>query len=291
MQSFRESVMLLISTPLYLFFIGLEIYLSNRHRQPYYSRRGLFDNFRILVVNLLVDLFMRGAALFCLTAFLPYQIVQWQNSVAYWLLLITLQDLSFYCMHYIDHRVRFFWAVHVTHHSSEEFNLGVGFRSSVLEPLYRFIYFIPLILLGFAPLDIFFAFSLIQLYGIFVHTQYFKRSGILGWLLVTPSHHRVHHGKNPQYIDRNMGMLLIIWDRLFRTFTPENEPVLFGVTKPPKDNSLDELIFHEFRNMISDVKQAPDLHSKFMYVFGPPGWKHNTCNAPDEERVLPKTTD
>ena len=98
--------------------------------------------------------------------------------LVYWILLFLLQDLAFYTMHFVDHKVRLFWAVHVTHHSSEEFNLGVGFRSSVFEPVYRFLYFIPIVLLGFSPLDIFFVFSLTQLYGIFIHTQYIQPVGI-----------------------------------------------------------------------------------------------------------------
>lgn len=282
-QSFRETVLFLISTPLYIIFIGLELYLSNHNRDHLYSKRGAYDNLRILLVNLVIDITMRAASLFCLIAFVPYHVIQVNNPFIYWITLILLQDLSFYCMHYVDHHVRLFWAVHVTHHSAEEFNLGVGFRSSVFEPLYRFFYFIPLVLLGYAPLDIFFAFSLIQLYGIFIHTQYFKRSGPLGLVLVTPSHHRVHHGKNPKYIDQNMGMFLIVWDKIFGTFTPETEAVIYGVTKSPKNNSLDELILHEFRNMISDVKTAPDLRSKLLYIFGPPGWKPADTKAREKE--------
>jgi sterol desaturase/sphingolipid hydroxylase (fatty acid hydroxylase superfamily) len=177
-------------------------------------------------------------------------------------------------MHLLDHKVRLLWAVHVTHHSSEEFNLGVGFRSSVFEPVYRYLYFIPMALLGFAPLDIFFMFSITQLYGIFIHTQYIKNLGFLEWFMATPSHHRVHHGKNPEYIDRNMGMFLIIWDRLFGTFEPEVQPVVYGITKPPLSKRADDVILHEFRNIVADVKQAPDFKAKLMYIFGPPGWKH-----------------
>lgn len=227
-----------------------------------------------MLVSFFIDLGMRAVALFCLTVIFSHHTLQINNVVLYWILLFLLQDLSFYIMHFVDHKVRLFWAVHVTHHSSEEFNLGVGFRSSVFEPLYRFLYFIPIVLLGFASLDIFFVFSITQLYGIFIHTQYINRLGFLEWFMATPSHHRVHHGKNPQYIDRNMGMFLIVWDRLFGTFTPEKEPVIYGITKPPKTDRPDEVILHEFRNMMQDVKQAPDMKSKLMYIFGPPGWQH-----------------
>jgi len=272
--SFRETLLFLVSTPLYIICIGVELLISSIHKHHRYSVKGTWQNFYIMVVSLLIDLGMRAVALFCLTFIFNYHTFQVHNVIVYWVMLFLLQDLAFYTMHLVDHKVRLFWAVHITHHSSEEFNLGVGFRSSVFEPLYRFIYFIPIVLLGFAPLDIFFVFSITQLYGIFIHTQYINRLGFLEWFMATPSHHRVHHGKNPQYIDRNMGMFLIIWDRLFGTFTPENEPVVYGVTKPPRTDRPDEVILHEFRNIRYDVKHAPDVRSKLMYIFGPPGWQH-----------------
>ena len=272
--SFRETLIFLISTPLYVICIGAEILISSVHKNHRYSLKGTWQNFYIMLVSFFIDLGMRVVALFCLTLIFSHHTLQINNVVIYWILLFLLQDLAFYTMHFVDHKVRLFWAVHVTHHSSEEFNLGVGFRSSVFEPVYRFLYFIPIVLLGFAPLDIFFVFSITQLYGIFIHTQYIKRLGFLEWFMATPSHHRVHHGKNPQYIDRNMGMFLIVWDRLFGTFTPENEPVIYGITKPPKTDRPDDVILHEFRNIVQDVKQAPDIKSKLMYIFGPPGWHH-----------------
>lgn len=272
-SSFRETLLLAVSTPVYVFAIGMEILLSNIHRRNLYSTKGTFQNFYILLINLLIDVAIRSVAVAALLFFYNHRIGTITNPVGYWLLLFLLQDLAFYTLHYLDHRIRLLWAVHVTHHSSEEFNLSVGFRSSVFEPLYRFIYFLPIAWLGFAPLDIFFVFSLTQLYGVFVHTQYTKRLPIIEWLLVTPSHHRVHHGQNDQYIDRNMGMFLIIWDRLFGTFTPETEPVKFGITKPPMHNGPVHIVTHEFENICSDVRQAKPLKDKLMYIFGPPGWK------------------
>jgi len=276
-SSLRETLLFLISTPLYIFFIGLEILLSSIHKNNRYSFTGAWQNLYIMLINFAVDLLMRGIGLFCLIGIFNHQLLHIQNTLLYWLVLFLAQDITFYTMHLMDHKIRVLWAVHVTHHSSEEFNIGVGFRSSVFEPVYRYFYFIPMTLLGFAPLDIFFMFSITQLYGIFIHTQYIKNLGFLEWFMATPSHHRVHHGKNPEYIDRNMGMFLIIWDRMFGTFEPEVQPVIYGITKPPLSNHADDIILHEFRNMIADVKKAPDLRSKLMYIFGPPGWQH----APD----------
>lgn len=272
--SFRENLLFLISTPLFVIFIGIEMLVSNLHRNEFYSKKGFFQNMYLMLVNLVIDLMMRFGALFVLTWCFNHRIGQINNVMVYWIVLFLLQDLAFYTMHFLDHRIRLFWAVHVTHHSSTEFNLTVGLRSSVFEPVYRFAYFIPLAFMGLKPVDIFFVFSLTQLYGIFIHTQYVRSLGFLEWFMATPSHHRVHHGQNPEYIDRNMGMFLIIWDRLFGTFTPETVPVKYGITKPPKNDHPVHIITHEFERMIADVKGAPDWRSKFMYIFGPPGWSH-----------------
>lgn len=128
-----------------------------------------------MLINFAVDMLMRGIGLFCLIGVFNHQLLHIQNTLLYWFVLFLAQDITFYTMHLMDHKIRLLWAVHVTHHSSEELNIGVGFRSLVFEPLYRYFYFVPMALLGFAPLDIFIMFSITQLYGIFMHTQYIKK--------------------------------------------------------------------------------------------------------------------
>jgi sterol desaturase/sphingolipid hydroxylase (fatty acid hydroxylase superfamily) len=202
-----------------------------------------------------------------------------ENVYLYWLLLFLLEDLVFYFEHYVDHYCRLFWAVHVTHHSSEEFNLTTGFRSSVFQPVYRFIYFIPIALIGFHPLDIVFMYSLTQTYGILVHTQYIKK--MPAWfeaIFVSPSHHRVHHASNIRYLDKNMGMCLIIWDKLFGTFQQELEtdPVKYGLTKPiEKDHNPVEVVFQEWKNIVADLRKDTSFLNKLKYLIMPPGWSHD----------------
>lgn len=206
--------------------------------------------------------------------FFQFHFIEIHHQFIYWFALFIGQDFLFYILHCVDHYVRFFWAVHVTHHSSEEFNLTVGFRSSVFQPLYRFVYFIPLALAGFHGMDIMFMYSLVQIYGILIHTQLINKLGPLEWVLATPSHHRVHHGSNPEYIDKNMGMALIIWDRLFRTFAEETVPVKFGLTENIQSHHPSEVLFHEWKKIYRDIKQAKTFKEKFMFLFGPPGWKN-----------------
>jgi sterol desaturase/sphingolipid hydroxylase (fatty acid hydroxylase superfamily) len=197
----------------------------------------------------------------------------------YWLLLFLAEDLAFYVEHRVDHYCRMFWAVHVTHHSSEGFNLTTGFRSSVFQPLYRFVYFIPLALLGFHPVDIVFMYALTQIYGILVHTQYVKTMPTwFEWIFVSPAHHRVHHASNIAYLDKNMGMCLIIWDKLFGTFQPElpEEPVRYGLTKPiEKPNHPYHVVFHEWKAIGRDLKKPVSWTTKLKYLIMPPGWSHD----------------
>lgn len=165
--------------------------------------------------------------------------------------------------------------MHVTHHSSEEFNLTVGFRSSVFQPLYRFVWFIPIALVGFDPLDIMFMYAATQIYGILIHTKTVSKLGPLEWVLSTPSHHRVHHASNIKYLDKNMGMILIIWDRVFGTFAKEEEEVVYGLTTNIKTYNPITMVFHEWKAIYEDLNKQTSFKNKIMYVFGPPGWSHD----------------
>ena len=276
----HEQLLLLITTPIYIIVIGVEIILSNIHLKKFYSLKETLMNMYLCALNGGIDLLFRSVYLVILASLFRFHFVDFSfNPFLYWILLFILEDLAFYIEHRVDHFSRFFWAIHVTHHSSEEFNLTTGFRSSVLQPLYRFIYFIPLVLLGFKPLDIVFMYSLTQIYGILVHTQYINK--MPRWfeaVFVSPSHHRVHHASNVRYLDRNMGMVLIIWDRLFGTYQEEvkEDPVKFGLTKQlTHPYHLTNIIFHEWKSLGKDLHKKIPLWLKIKYIVMPPGWSHD----------------
>ncbi len=271
MEQFRESLLIAIATPVYALVIGLEILFSHLGKRNLYSVKGVTYNLYLMLLNMGLDVLMRGICLLVLNYFFEYRFYEWHHQFWYWFVLLIAQDFMYYVLHVADHYIRIFWAVHVTHHSSEEFNLTVGFRSSVFQPLYRFIYFIPLALAGFKGVDIMFMYSATQIYGILVHTQAVRKMGILEYFMVTPSHHRVHHGSNPEYLDRNMGMVFIIWDRMFGTYQPEEEQVVYGLTTNigHKANPF-YLNFHEYRDMYVDVKNAKGFRKKLFYIFGSP---------------------
>jgi len=296
-ESIKEQILLLGSTPLYLFIIGLEVLLSNFRHRRLYSFKDTLSSLYLMLLNSAIDLLFRGVYLFILQLCYTHRWISITNVFSYWLLLLLAEDFLYYWLHRWDHEIRLFWAVHVTHHSSEKMNFTVGFRSSVFQPLYRFIYFIPLAWLGFKPLDIVFIYSATQIWGIFVHTELINKMGWLEYILVTPSHHRVHHASNPKYLDKNMGMFLIIWDQLFGTFQPElsardYQPPKYGLTKPMEKTGPVDLVFHEWTAIGKDLARSDvGWKEKWQYIFGPPGWSHDGSRMTSEELRQSESTD
>lgn len=276
MELVREKLLFLISTPLYIFLIGGEMIFSYFHNRHYYTTKGTLMNVWLSALNFTLDVLLRAFVLVFLGVLYEHRVGAIETPWLYWVVLLFAEDFMFYWLHRVDHYCRLFWAVHVTHHSSEEFNLTVGFRSSVFQPLYRFVWFIPLPLLGFKAEDIMLMYAATQIYGIIIHTQAVGKLGPLEWFFSTPSHHRVHHGSNVPYLDKNMGMVFIIWDRLFGTFAEEKETVRYGLTKNLEQPYHPvKTVFHEWVEIFRDLRRPAPLKAKFMYVFGPPGWSHD----------------
>jgi sterol desaturase/sphingolipid hydroxylase (fatty acid hydroxylase superfamily) len=277
MSIFAEQLFLLVTTPLFAAVIALEWGLSAYFRLKTYDAADTATSLYLMVVNALVDIAMGGVTLLFLSGFYalrPFAFAP--DGFWYWTALFFLQDFFYYVLHYVDHHCRLFWAMHVTHHSSEHFNFTTGLRASVLEPLYRMLFFAPIALLGFQPADILVMYVATQLIGVFVHNEHCGRLGPLEWIFVTPSHHRVHHGSNAKYLDKNIGMTLIVWDRLFGTFVAEDEaePVRYGITKPVTNRGPVNILLHEFRDMWHDVRyEARDWPERLGFIFMRPGWR------------------
>jgi len=256
----------------------VEMTLSYFQHRHYYNKRDTLNNLYLTGLAFVINLAVKGATFFALDYTYRFRFFQITNAFLYWLVLIVVQDFLYWVLHYTGHYCRVFWAMHVTHHSSEHFNFTTGFRSTVFEPLYRVVFYLPLALMGFTALDILYAYLVTQLYGNIVHTQYdIRLPKWYGWLFVTPSHHRVHHASNIQYLDKNMGMVLIIWDRLFGTFAKEDssDKIKYGLTKQPEDMGPVNIVFHEWKALVADVKNAPGMKNKIGYVINAPGWSHD----------------
>lgn len=281
MHFLKEQWLILISTPIYVIIICTEIILTNLQNKKSYTLNNTFTNVYLMLLNGGIDLGFRIVSMAVLQYFFTIKIISFQNKFLYWFILLITQDFLYYWLHRFDHEVRFFWATHITHHSSQIMNFTVGFRSSVFQPIYRFIYFIPLALMGFSPVDIAFVYAATQIWGIFVHTELINKMGWLEYIFVTPSHHRVHHGSNIKYLDKNMGMFLILWDKIFGTFqaeltAKEYEPLQYGLTKNLENPTPVNIVFAEWIQIWQDIKNKNlTFKQKMLYLFGKPGYSHD----------------
>jgi sterol desaturase/sphingolipid hydroxylase (fatty acid hydroxylase superfamily) len=201
-----------------------------------------------------------------------------------WVLALLMNDLTYYLDHRIAHRTGLFWATHIPHHSSQEMNLTVSARGSItalggfLQPSY---YLLPLLGLS---LPMFIAARFFgNLWGIFNHTRLVHRMGWLENWLATPANHRVHHGTQPKYLDRNYGQTLIIWDRLFGTFQKEEEEPVYGLVRQMNSHRIWDIQTWGIRWLWAQINSAPRLQDKLRYLWNPPGWRHDGNHERSEE--------
>ncbi|MET2845643.1 sterol desaturase family protein [Vibrio owensii] len=195
-----------------------------------------------------------------------------EMTVSTFLLLMVLQDFFYYWFHRASHRIRWMWAAHVVHHSSERMNFSTAFRQSLMYPLAgMWLFWLPLVIIGFDPKWVVFVVLFNLGLQFFVHTQSIRSLGLLEWVFNTPSHHRVHHGVNRQYIDKNYAGVLIIWDRMFGTFEPEVETVRYGISKPVNSFNPITVTFAEWKDMFKEVTR-PNLswRQRWRCLFAPP---------------------
>ncbi|HET6415905.1 MAG TPA: sterol desaturase family protein [Polyangiales bacterium] len=189
-----------------------------------------------------------------------------------WILLLFAEDFCYYWFHRLHHEVRALWAAHVNHHSSTHYNLTTALRQSWTTPFTGFIFWVPLPLLGFPIEMILIQKSISLLYQYWLHTELIAKLGWFESVFNTPSHHRVHHGRNPVYLDRNHAGIFIIWDKMFGTFEPEAQAVDYGLTKNIHTYNPVRIAFHEWYAMLRDAWNARTWRGRFGYLLMPPGW-------------------
>jgi len=231
-------------------------------------------NFLIFIINQLLEKTVVGSVgVICLMPFhwlTPFSIPM---NLLTWVLAFFAADLTYYWMHRVEHEKRFLWALHSVHHSSKDYNLSVSFRLSIIEGLIEWIFLIPMILIGFSPFQAIVGLILVAQFQTWIHTE---RIGKLGWLdkiFNTPSVHRVHHGSNKKYLDKNYGGFLIIWDRIFGTYQKEEEKVIYGLTKDINTNNPLLINFIEFKSILKDLKKCKSWKDRFKIIFGNLSWR------------------
>lgn len=225
---------LLFATPMFLLLIGIECFIARYKKSSVYRLNDTVNNFSSGILEELGALPARGFIIFgYYYLYEHYSLFNFSpDSVLSWFLLWIGVDFCYYWFHRASHRNCFFWIGHSVHHQSEHYNLSVALRQGYFQTLTSWVFYLPLALLGFPTWMFVLVASINTIYQFWIHTQSINKMGWFEKIFNTPSHHRVHHGRNPQYIDKNYAGSLIIWDKLFGTFEPEGEPVEYGVTEP-----------------------------------------------------------
>lgn len=268
----NPELILLALAPVFLGCIAWEWWYWRRQgRADMYELKDVVSNASLALMHQAADAI--ALLLFVTTAYAwtyEHGLKAVSPGLGSFLLLFLLQDFLYYWFHRASHRIRWMWASHVTHHSSERLNLSTAFRQSLTYPISgMWLFWLPIAWLGFTPEQVILVVGLNLAYQFFVHTQAIPKLGWLEYVFNTPSIHRVHHARNPQYIDHNYAGVLSIWDRLFGTFVEENEPCAYGITRPiPTHNPL-TLTFHEWRDMFRDCWRDRTLR----YLLMPPEWQ------------------
>ena len=269
------SELIAFATPVFLALLLLERWAARLWPDQAgrgYASRDTWTSLSLGLANVVVSALMKGAIVGLFYLAWRHRLFDIGNQWWAWVLLFVAEDFCYYWFHRVHHEVRLFWAAHVNHHSSRHFNLSTALRQSWTTPITGPIFWVPLALIGFHPVMIITQEAVSLIYQFWLHTEFVRRLGPLEWVFNTPSHHRVHHGRNVQYLDRNYGGILIVWDRLFGTFAPECAPVDYGLTKNLDTYDPVRVGFHEWIDMTRDVARATSWRDRLSHVFRPPGW-------------------
>ena len=264
---------IVLSIPIFFVLIGIELVVERITNKKFYRLPDAIANLSCGITSQLSGLFLKVFAIGLYQLLHEnFNLIIWDRTWVYWVALFLLADLAYYWAHRMSHEINLFWGGHVVHHQSEEYNLSVALRQSSLQVIWTFAFSLPLAFIGFETLDFALMSAFITLYQFWIHTETINKMGWFELIFNTPSHHRVHHGRDPKYIDKNHAGTLIIWDKMFGTFQKEEERPTYGITKPINSwNAVYANVSH-YVEMSKDLKQIPTWVDKVKYVFKKPGW-------------------
>jgi len=269
------SLLILFAIPFFLLTLVGEAWLRRRRGLPFDYRDGA-TSVGLGVGNLVINLAIQGAQLALSFVLYEHRVIDLGTGWLAWALLILADDFVFYWAHRISHVCRFFWATHEAHHSSEQFTLTTALRQPWTH-LPVLVFWLPLPLLGFRPEMILVAHTVSLIYQYWIHTDTVRSIGTAEEVLNTPSHHRVHHGSNQRYLDRNHGGILILWDKWFGTFQaerPDDDPVVYGLTRNIGTYNLWTVSTHEYRDMFRDIAASTNWRDRLQFTLRGPGWAY-----------------
>ena len=263
--------------PFFIITVIIEIILTVKIRLEEYEFKDAATSIAMGLGNVILGLISKSLVLTVFLFFYKFRLFTIPFAWWSWILVLFAEDFCYYWFHRTSHENRLFWASHVVHHSSLKYNLSTALRQTWSGSFYSFIFWIPLILLGFHPVMVLVQISVSLLYQYWIHTELIQK--LPNWyeaVFNTPSHHRVHHATNPQYLDRNHSGIFIIWDRLFGTFEPEIEKPVYGLVKNINTYNPVKIAFNEWIQMFKDAfASKTSFSNRLKYLVKPPGWKHD----------------
>jgi len=261
-----------------------ELLISLLHKEGN-RLKDMLANICLGLLVVLTGFFMKALALTVYTMVYSVAVIKPPSSLFLWLIAFFLCDLVLYIYHLLGHKTRLLWAAHVAHHSSLHYNLSVGFRINFIHLFYRFLFWAPLCLIGITPEMILFLESLTAIWNFLIHTEKIKKLGFLDLVFNTPSNHRVHHASNPEYIDKNLGGILILYDRLFGTYAKETITPVYGITHNIYSYDPKEVLLYEYKNVLSEISRIKGLKSKIIFLFSKPGNSITHLSKADSKKL------
>ena len=278
--------LILYAIPFFIITLIIEIIVDARARSNSYETKDAITSISMGLGNVFLG-FISKVLVFAVFFYLydnfrlfTIPFVWWA-----WILIFFAEDFIYYWFHRISHLSRFFWASHIVHHSSQKYNLSTALRQTWTGSFISFVFWLPLPLLGFHPVMILAQMSISLIYQYWIHTEFIKKMPY--WyeaVFNTPSHHRVHHATNPQYLDRNHAGILIIWDKWFRTYEPEIEKPIYGLVSNISSFNPLYVAFHEWINLFRDIfTTKTSFINRLKYISKPPGWKADGTGVLSED--------
>lgn len=259
-----------------LFFITgslVEFWITRKDKNKYFSLPDFKNSIKLMLTNLVIDLAVKTLTIYLLLKLSAYSLFSLGYQWWVWVLCYIGWDLIFYLKHYMEHNVRFMWAIHVNHHSSAYMNLSTSLRSGVFKSTYRYFFWAIIALIGF-PLPMFLVlYGLGKVWAFFSHSQKLGHWGLFEKFTITPNHHLLHHSCNEDNLNKNFGETFLFWDKLFGTFKETSQPLRYGINEPVDHTDFKDVVFHEFISMRNDLKKEGNWKKKLKIIFGRPGYQ------------------
>jgi sterol desaturase/sphingolipid hydroxylase (fatty acid hydroxylase superfamily) len=277
-----DAILICLSIPFFLMLMALELWIGRRRGRALYRFQDSISNLGNGIGSEILGTWLVpiSAGIYTLVWQHARVATQSPKSVLAWVVLFFAVDLAYYVFHRASHRINFLWASHAVHHQSEEYNLSVALRQSWFGSLFSWVFYVPLAVAGFPPWMYLLTHTTNTLYQFWIHTRLVNRLGPLEWFLNTPSHHRVHHGVNPRYIDKNYAGILIIWDRLFGTYVPEGDEPVYGLVKPLASWDAVRANVQVWIDLAKMARATRRWRDKLLVWVMPPEWRPADLGGP-----------